>query len=142
MSTSVTTSKNVIRLLGHPVYNEDGAATEAITPGMLTEGVSSIAKNTSTTVGPVAVALEREEMGLGIDDDYAIGDYVKVGVFARGERFLGILASGQDVAEGELLASAGDGTLAPTATPADAIGRSMEAIVTTGATARIRVEVV
>ena len=31
----VTTSKNVIYLLGQPVYNEDGMADEPIIPGML-----------------------------------------------------------------------------------------------------------
>lgn len=142
MSTSVTTSKTVIRLLGHPVYNEDGAATEAITPGMLVKGVSEIAKQTvNDAIVPVTVALEREEMGKSIDDDYAIGDTVKIGAFGKGQRFLGILASGEDIAEGELLQSAGGGLLTTAASAAVAIGRSLEEIETTAIT-RVRVEVI
>lgn len=138
-----TTSKTTIFLLGHPNFNEEGAAAEAITPGHLVNGISSLVKHaTADAVGAVAVAHEREEMNKGITDDYAIGDTVKVGVYKPGERFLGIITSGVSVAEGAFLASAGNGTL-KAGTAANAIGRSLETIAaaTTGNT-RIRVEVV
>lgn len=136
-----TTSKNTIYLLGQPVYNEDGAAGEAITPGMLVTGVTTLVKNaTADAVGPVTVALEREEMGKSIDDDYAVGDTVKVGAFKGGSRFLGILASGQNVAEGALLASNGAGKL-KSGTATTAIGRSLEALNASSGDARIIVEV-
>lgn len=138
-----TTSKNTIFLLGHPQYNEEGVAAEAILPGHVVSGVSSLVKHaTADGVCSVAVAHEREEMGKGIDDAYAVNDVVKVGVYAPGDRFLGIITSGVSVAEGAFLASAGDGTL-KAGTAANAIAISLETIAaaTTGNT-RIRVRVV
>jgi hypothetical protein len=138
-----TTSKNIIHLLGNPIYNEDGAAAEVITPGMLVLGVASLIKNNVADLPcSVAVAHERDEMNKSIDDNYAIGDTVKVGTYKAGERFLGIILSGVVVTEGAFLASAGNGTL-KLGTAATAIGRSMEALTAaaTGNT-RIRVEAI
>ena len=60
-------ARNVIVLQGLPIYNEDGVAAEAITPGHLVQGVTSISKH-STAGGatPAAYACERDEMGNGI----------------------------------------------------------------------------
>ncbi len=139
-----TTSKNVIHLLGQPVTTEFGKAAEAITPGMLTRGVETLNKhNAADTVDVVAIALEREEMGRGIDDAYVIGDVVKIGAYKPGSRFLGILANGQTVVQGDFLSSNGDGMLKIALSAAVAIGRSLETIAATvPAGARIRVEVV
>jgi hypothetical protein len=137
-----TTSKRTIHLLGQPVYNEDGAAAEAIIPGHLLRGVTSLSKNNTTNERcPVIVALEREEMGKSIDDAYAIGDTVKVGHFQQGHHFLGWLASGQNVAAGALLGSNGAGLFtAASVTHATAVVRALEALNAT-ANARIRLEV-
>lgn len=138
-----TTSKTTIFLQGAPLFNEQGAAGEAITPGMLVTGVTTLVKNAvADQPCAVAVAHEREEMGKGITDDYAVGDTVKVGVYKPGERFLGIILSGVSVSEGAFLASAGNGTL-KAGTAAVACARALETIAaaTTGNT-RIIVEVV
>lgn len=135
-----TTSKRTIYLLGQPIYNEDGAAAEAIVPGMLTRGVTTINKNNVADASCiVTVALERSEMGKSIDDAYAIGDTVKIGSFHAGSHFLGLIESGVTVVEGTLLSSAGDGTLKVGAA-AVAIARSLEAITPTNRQ-RLRVEV-
>ena len=133
-------ARNVIALLGEPVYNEDGAASEAITPGHLVEGVTSIAKQNSAG-GPATRtwALERDELGKDIDDDYASGDYVKVGSFAPGDRVYTWVASGVDVAADEFMEPAGDGTLRAYSA-GTRIARALEAVTATADT-RIRVEV-
>ena len=131
-----TTSKKTIYLQGQPIYNEDGAAGEAITPGMLVKGVSTITKHaTADAVCPVQIALEMREMNQSIVDAYAIGDTVRVGAFKPGARFLGIISSGVSVSEGDFLASAGDGTLkSGTAANAIATARETIAAATTGFT--------
>ena len=118
----MSTKRSVI-LKGCPEVNEEGTASEAIKPGYLVKGVSTIAKQTGTTGSvPKAVALERDELGTGIDNTlqgsgtvsafYASGDQVKIGVFKSGEEATMFVASGQDIDEDDLLESAGDGTLA------------------------------
>jgi hypothetical protein len=129
----MATKRSVVQV-GCPIVNEDGAATETIKPGYLVKGISDIAKQTGTGFVPKAVALERDELGAGIDDtrqgsgtvsaDYASGDYVKVGVFKSGERAVGYVASGENISEDELLESAGDGTYASGST--NPIARAVE----------------
>lgn len=104
----------VIKLLGEPIQNEDNAAAEAITPGHLVtlNGSGQVIKH-ATAGGNTerAFALEREEMGKTIDTAYAIGDTVKVGTFHPGTRVNALIASGQNIAKGGKLESAGNGTL-------------------------------
>lgn len=148
----------VITLLGNPIVTEDGEASEAIKPGHLVKGQGTVAKQTTaTTKVPVRVALERDELGKGIDStpgssldtnnsvaaqsaDYASGDTVKVGAFAGGDRFLGWVASGVNVAADALMESAGDGTVRAL-TGAEPIVRALEAVNATADT-RIRLEVI
>lgn len=140
----------VIVLQGCPRYNEDGNATEEIRPGHLVSGVTSIAKHASAGgVTPAAFALEREEMGKGIDNTYqtnsgsayyAIGDTVKVGVFKPGDRVNALIDSGVNVAAGALLQSAGNGTLAARTGSNHTLARALEAKNVT-ATSFIKVEV-
>lgn len=109
-----------IVLQGCPIINEDGNCSEEIRPGHLVSGVSTIVKHASAGgITPVAIALEREELGSGIDNTYqssaasayyASGDTVKVGVFAPGMRFQSLIDSGVNVVEGDLMESAGNGT--------------------------------
>ena len=114
------TNKRKIILRGCPEYNEYGAATEAIKPGYLVKGVSSIAKQTATTgYYQPAVAVERSELGQGIDNtyqgsgtlsaSYATGDTVKVAIPDAGDEILCWVASGQNVTEDDLFESAGNG---------------------------------
>jgi len=121
--------------------NEDGAASEAITPGMLVQGVSTISKQSNAgTDCARTFALEREEMGKGIDDAYAVGDQVKVGTFAPGDRVYALIASGQNITAGQYLEAAADGTLRAIAS-GTRIARSLD---TTGAVTvltRLRAEV-
>ena len=92
-------------------------AIEAITPGMLVE-----LHNDGTTLKwgvhdsanePVAraVALDQIALNKGVDDAYAAGDLVNVGYFAAGDRFWGLIPSGQNITQGALLQSNGDGKL-------------------------------
>lgn len=114
--------KRSVVLRGCPEFNEYGAASEAIKPGYLVKGVSTVAKQTATTgFFANAVAVERGELGQGIDNaagngvlaaPYASGDTVKVAVFDSGDEATMWIASGQNIVEDDLLQSAGDGTLA------------------------------
>ena len=117
-----------IALLGTPIYTEDGEATEVINPGYLVEGQTAISLSTIDGLkAPIRVALERDELGRGVDGSvgensldtnavagetaaYAVGETVKVGAFHAGQRFLGFIVSGQDITEDDLLEAAGDGT--------------------------------
>lgn len=122
-------ARNSISLLGQPITTEDGAAIEAIVPGMLVEGVTSIAKF-DTAGGPAArnFALEREELGSGIDAAYASGDTVKVGSYVPGQHVYALIASGQDIAiDAWLEPGAVDGTLRVFAS-GTRIGRALEAV--------------
>jgi hypothetical protein len=94
-------AKKVVILLGAPKINEDGACSEAITPGMLVAGVTTITKF-ATAGGPAArnVAVERDEMGKGYDTDYAIGDTVKVAKCMPSDHVNMLIASGVSVTEG------------------------------------------
>jgi hypothetical protein len=136
-------AKRLIKLLGEPIQNEDYTASAAITPGDLVAFASNgtVARNAVADLDlPRAFALEREEMGLGIDDDYAIGDAVKVGVFKPGTRVLAFIASGQNITAGNFLQAAADGTLKVYAAGA----RLAKALETSGAVTtktRIRVEI-
>lgn len=113
-------NKRTIVLRGCPEVNEYGKATEQVKPGYLVKGVTSIAKQTSTGWVPRALALERSELGTGIDNAhqgqstvsayYASGDQVKVGVFDSGDEATVFVASGQNITEDDYLESAGDGT--------------------------------
>jgi hypothetical protein len=115
--------KRTVVLRGEPEFNEYGAATEAIKPGYLVKGVSTVAKQTRTGKVPACVAVERSELGAGIDDTYLVtgdgapaaayasGDQVLVASFDAGDEATLRVASGQNVSEDSYLESAGDGTV-------------------------------
>lgn len=139
-------AKRVIALLGEPLQNEDAAAAEAITPGMLVNLNSSGLLIKHAAAAGVAArnwAMERDEMGQSIDVAYAIGDTVKVGAFHQGMRVNAFLASGQNVALGAFLESAGNGAL-KVVSAGFPVGRALEAVNNTPGPgmARIRVEVI
>lgn len=130
-------AKRSVVLRGTPQVSEQGTASGAIKPGYLVKGVSTIAVQTATNTSvPKAFALERSELGTGIDNTYqgegtgsayyASGDKVKVGVFKSGDRVTAFVASGQNVTEDDLFESAGDGTLAEGSTKP--IARALETL--------------
>lgn len=117
--------KRSVLVKGNPEINEDLAANAAVKPGYLVTQTTAVAHAASAGANiPRAVALERDELGTGIDNTYqgegtgsafyASGDTVKVAVGAPGQQFTMFLASGYVVARGGLLQSHGDGTLRPT----------------------------
>jgi hypothetical protein len=137
-------ARKVIALLGQPIINEDGVAGSALVPGMLVSGVSTINVHAAAAANCArAFALERDELGKGIDTAYAIGDTVKVGVFHGGQRVYAFIASGQNIAEGGLLESAGDGTLAANSAGV-VLARALEAVNNSAGpgNARIRAEII
>jgi hypothetical protein len=133
-------ARRVIVLLGNPIITEEGAAGEAIKPGHIVKGVSTILKQTGATTTPVPrnVALERDEIGDDIDVAYATNDYVKVAHFAPGDRAYCFIPSGQVIVADDLLESDGAGRLIKRSSGI-AWGRALEASSPTADT-RIRVE--
>lgn len=146
--------KRSVVLRGTPIVNEDGVAGATIKPGYLVKGVTTVNPQDAdaATVVPKAFALERSELGTGIDStytgtnngtgspDYAVGDQVKVGVFHAGCRVTAWVASGQVIAADGLLSSAGDGTLEALDGSDYPVVRALEAV-TAVALTKIRVEV-
>jgi hypothetical protein len=142
-------ARTVITLKGDPIVSEEEKALEAITPGhlvMLT--ATGVQKNTANAANVAAAfALERDELGKGIDVAYASGDYVKVGTFAPGMRVYAFLASGFNIAKGDYLTGNTTGLLFSTGVAAGIrLCRAVEAVNTSGsapvAGTRIRVEIV
>jgi hypothetical protein len=105
-------SKCVV-LRGEPIVDEQNVAKEALKPGHLIEINAGEWRKHATAGGAAGAifALERDELGKGIDVEYAIGDRVKAGFFAPGDRVNAILPSGQDGAEGAEVESDGAGRL-------------------------------
>lgn len=93
--------ERVIVLRGKPIIDEQNAASATITPGMAIEISSNEWEpHTGALDNTRAFALERDELGDGIDVDYASGDIVKAGYFAKGDRVNALVPSGEVIAEG------------------------------------------
>lgn len=133
---------------GGITYVNDLVAIEILTPGMIVEGhndggvekwgVHDVADDPC----PSSVVLENLMMNKTIDDTYAAGDLVIVGVMRLGSTFLAIVGTGLTINPGDLLQSAGNGKLKPAAT-GDIRFKALEG--TGGATVgdtRLRVEVI
>lgn len=126
------------------MVNEDGAAGEAIIPGQLVRGEATINKhNVAGGQHSYRFALEREEMGKSIDTAYAVGDTVKIGTVAPGDRVYAFIPSGHNIASGTFLESNGDGNLRTQAGAGIVVGRAIETVNNAAGvvTARIRVEI-
>lgn len=136
---------NTIFLGGNRTIVADLAASEAITPGHLVErwnsgGVIRWRKATADIAGPPAIALNHSMANKGVDDAYAANDLVEVAILDKGASAWCLIASGQNIAAGDLLGSAGSGTLKTGATVARFT--ALENKPTVVATTRIRVEAV
>jgi hypothetical protein len=137
------TNPNTIFLGGSRTEVGDLAAATSITPGMLVErdDVGSVIRwklATADIAGPPAVATGQASVNKGVDDVYATGDLMEVSIGHKGAAFWMLIASGQNIAAGDLLGSAGNGTLKSGATVARFSALETKATVTV--TTRIRVE--
>lgn len=107
----------VVHLAGHGTTVNDLAAGGTITPGMLVERYSASgtpkfrAHSTAAEYGSATFAVDQREMNKGLADDYAAGDLVHAIVLWPGAVVYSIIASGQNIAAGDFMESAGDGTL-------------------------------
>jgi hypothetical protein len=108
---------NCVFLGGERVQINDLACSEAITPGQLVErfnngGIIRFRKH-ATAGGDTArlVATEHSMANKGVDDAYAASDLLEVSAGQGGSTFWMFIASGQNIAAGNALESAGDGTL-------------------------------
>ena len=134
---------NTVYLGGGRVQIGDLAAAAVITPGHLVErdDVGSVMRwklATADIAGPPAVATDQAMLNKGVDDTYAIGDLMEVSILTKGGHAWMFIASGQNVATGDLLGSAGGGTLKTGATVARFSALESKPNVTT--LTRIRVE--
>lgn len=125
----------------------DFAAKAAVTPGHLVERVNTAGvwqwqkHATAGGAGARSVATEQSMVNLTIEDNYAAGDLMEVSEGAGGSSFLMFIASGQNIAYGNKLESAGDGTLRILAAGV-AMFQALETKANVTALTRIRVEVV
>lgn len=108
---------NTIFLGGQRVQIGDLAASETITPGHLVDrfnsgGVIRWRKQATASIACApAFATEQSMVNKGVDDNYAANDLMEVSIGSRGASFWALIASGQNIAAGQKLESAGDGTL-------------------------------
>ena len=108
---------NTIYLGGVMTEIGDMSAKEVIRPGHLVERINTAGvwrwQKHATAGGNTtpAVALNQSMLNKGVDDDYGVADLMQVGIFAPGGYAWMLIASGQNIAYGNKLESAGDGTL-------------------------------
>lgn len=137
----------------------EAIAAEAIAPGSLVEVTSAgKVKNHATAQGNAIPYFVMEDAILGktINDNVAKDDLARVMVAGRGDEVNAILNTSQTIVVGDLLASAGDGTLekftaikcdsdasaGAVTTPLQAVAVALEAVTTTSATKRIKVRII
>jgi hypothetical protein len=144
---SITRSNpNTVYLGGPRTVVNDLAASEAITPGHLIEkfnnaGVWRVRKHTGTSLAGSMYATEQSMLNKGVDDAYAADDLVEAVIGAPGTTIWALIASGQNIAFGDDLESAGDGTLKVYSSGVKT-ATALETQATVTVTTRIRVEVV
>lgn len=105
-------------------------ATETISPGSLVENASATTVQNHGTAGGDAspmFAYEDELQGNDINDDYSSGDVVLIYHAIPGDRLNVLFTASENIAIGDFLESAGDGTLQEVTT-GKAIAVAREAI--------------
>lgn len=139
---------NTIWLGGPRTVINDLAANEVITPGTLVERYTSSGKlrlRKHATIGGSGTqfAADQSALNKGVDDTYAINDLCATLVGASGTAVWALLLSGQNVAFGAKLESAGTGALRFATTTGAQTFRTLEAVDNSAGVvnARIRVEV-
>lgn len=136
---------NTVFLGGDRTQINDLAGSGVITPGHLVErfnaaGVIRWRVATTDIAGEPAVATDQSVINKGVDDNYATGDLLEVSVLHKGAAAWMLIASGQNINAGDLLGSAGGGTLKTGATVARFIALENKPTVTV--LTRIRVEAI
>jgi len=107
-------AKNTIKLKKYSDVIEEYIAASAITPGHLVNLASTGKVQVhNSSEGPVLpmFALEDELQGKEISEAYAADDPVQVWIPGRGDEVYALLKDGENVAVGDFVESAGDGTL-------------------------------
>lgn len=92
--------------------HEEDVAAGTISPGMLIEYTSAGKVQAHPTEGgyaEIAIAEEDALQGNTVDDDYTSDDVVSYMLPVRGAVVYGLVKSGEDIAKGDKLISAGDG---------------------------------
>lgn len=144
---------STISLKAPASVRNEGAASEAITPGHLVEfGGSNDYQKHSSAGGDAAAkfAVENDVVGDDISTDYVSGEQVQVETFPAGSQVYAHLAGGENVSKGAFLESAGDGTLQQVGTASSAgankpvVAQALEAVNVSGTSVgqRIKVEIV
>lgn len=148
-------SENKIVTYGEEyVLDEDGQVdtnASAITPGYLLEKYGNADYDVHATAGgnrpEPRFARKAGTLGDEISDDYSADDHIYVAYCQSGVKVNAFLAAGENVSEGELLSSNGDGALrsAEDGTSPDgedaAVARAAEANDNGSGTTEVRVEV-
>lgn len=141
------TDPKTIELYGYGCQHEEPAEA-VITPGHLVERIANGNVQAHGTAGGAAnthFATEYALTGRSIDDDYAAGDNVLFSTYQPGSGVYALVASGTAaIADGALLQSNGDGTLATAGVDSVAVAQALEDVDNSGGSnpVRIRVEVV
>lgn len=131
-----------IRVRPYSNIREENLAVAALFPGHLLELTSANKVQKHSQAGKNVIpmfALEDENQGNGVDDAYAANDLVDVWLPQPGDVVLAVLKDGQSIVIGDLLESAGDGTLVkhvadiPNGTttevyPKQIVGQALEAL--------------
>lgn len=108
-------AKKTIKLKKYVHIVEERIAHADILPGMLlalrSDGKVQ-AHGVASGKHPSLFALEDELQGRTVADKYGANERVQITAAIPGEQIQGILKAGQNVAVGDYLVSAGDGTLA------------------------------
>lgn len=114
---------NTIKIKKYSDVIEEAVANATITPGMLIERMSTDKVRAHATatgdVTPIMFALEDELQGNGIETNYVALDQVQCWIPYRGDWVYAILEDGENVAIGDKLASAGNGSLKKHVTEAE-----------------------
>lgn len=138
------TDPKTIELYGYGCQHE-ATALGTITPGMLVERASGGVQAHSTAGGPANTQFANEYAltGRTIDDDYSTDDQVIFNSYGPGAGIYALLATANDITEGDFLASNGDGALKAVAADEVAVAQALEDLNnTSGSNSRIRVEVI
>lgn len=161
----VASNPHTVLLEGRDAYREDGQAGDTVTPGHLLElsGVDTAGADDTNQYVPHSTddeqadpvfALEYGKTGKGIDEDYASGSSLEYRTGLKGDEFYAFVAAGGDLATasnatlspGDLLVSAGDGSLRTGGTSGNAVAKAMESVDNSGAAAgeqaRVKVKVI
>ena len=109
------TKRNTVLLKDYTGIREEFVAEAAIAPGHLCEittaGKVQVHSVATGNVTPALIALEDSMQGNDVADNYAAGAVVQCAVVRPGDRVQMKVKDGQNIAIGDKLESAGDGTV-------------------------------